>query len=197
VKIIPTLLLGSGNPGKLRELRQLFLAAGMELVSPEELGLDLNVEEAGSSYAANAQAKALAYARAGATLAVADDSGLEVDALDGAPGPLSARLAGPGATDADRRRKLLGMLSPTAKPWKAHFRSVMALADPGGILHLSEGVCEGEIIPDERGKGGFGYDPIFVVGNTDKTMAELSLEEKNRISHRARASAAILAYLTR
>lgn len=189
------LLLGSSNHGKQSELRQLLAPSGLELLTPSDLGILLTVDETASDYAVNARAKARAYAQATGMRAVADDSGLEVDALKGAPGPLSARLAGPGASDADRRRLLLEMLKPLARPWTARFRCLMALADPDRVLSLAEGVCAGEIIPRERGAGGFGYDPIFLVEERGRTMAELSPLEKNDISHRGRAATQILHHL--
>ena len=127
--------------------------------------------------------------------ALADDSGLEVDVLEGAPGPRSARLGAPHLSDADRRHLLLEMLHPHPRPWRARFRSVVALASPEGKIDLAEGTCSGEIIAEERGTGGFGYDPIFLVPGTDCTMAELSMVKKNQLSHRARAIEALMPIL--
>jgi XTP/dITP diphosphohydrolase len=183
-----TLLLGTNNPGKLRELHEILDPLGLQLVTPAELGLQLEVEEHGSTYSENAALKARAFARAGGLLALADDSGLEVDALDGAPGLYSARYSPlPAAADSDRRAFLLENLVGRPRPWLARFRCVIALAAPEGEIHFAEGICPGEIIPQERGQGGFGYDPIFYLPEYDKTMAELPAAEKNRISHRARA----------
>lgn len=183
------LLLGTRNSGKVRELRALLAEVNsLQLVSMEEAGVVSKVEETGETYAENAALKARAYAEASGMPALADDSGLEVDALDGAPGLRSARYSPkPGATDADRRAYLLQQLEGLPRPWKARFRATVAVALPGGETRFAEGTCEGEIIPQERGTGGFGYDPIFLVEGTQKTMAELSEEEKNRVSHRARA----------
>lgn len=189
------LLIGTGNPGKADEMRDLFAGAADELVTPSELGLDLSVAETGDSYQQNASHKALTYARAAGLWTVADDTGLEVSALEGAPGLYSARLAGPAASDADRRRQLLAMLAPHPRPWIARFHCTLALASPTQVIATTEGNCPGQIIPDERGQGGFGYDPIFLVNGSGLTMAELSKGEKNRISHRARAAAAMIPIL--
>lgn len=187
----PALLLGTGNPGKLLELRALFGSLGLPLRSPADLSLDLEIREIGESYEANARLKSLAYAQAGGLWAIADDTGLEVEALDGAPGLRSARLAGPAGTDGDRRRKLLEMLTDEPKPWRARFVCTMALAAPTEVLALTTGECAGHIIPQGQGSGGFGYDSIFLIAGDDRTMAQLSMEEKNRVSHRARAARAM------
>jgi XTP/dITP diphosphohydrolase len=159
---------------------------------PEEVAAALTVEESGQTYAENAAAKARAWAAATGLVALADDSGLEVEALGGAPGVFSARYApGPSPTDADRRRHLLLQLEGQPRPWRARFVCVIAVATPTGALHFAEGTCEGEIIPTERGSHGFGYDPIFWLPELERTMAELLPEEKNRLSHRGRAAAAI------
>ena len=160
----------------------------LEAVLPADIGLDLEVEEDGNTYAENASKKALAYCTASGMITLADDSGLEVAALDGKPGLHSARFSGkPGATDADRRKYLLEKLKDHPRPWPAFFHSTVAIAVPGGKVYTLDGQCNGEIIPEERGTNGFGYDPIFLVEGMGKTMAELTLEEKNRLSHRARA----------
>jgi XTP/dITP diphosphohydrolase len=179
------ILLASNNPGKLDEL--LSLLAGiptLELVSPDQIGLSITVEENGTTYKENAVLKAKAFAAASGLPSLADDSGLEVAALDGAPGLHSARTA---PTAKARRALLLRQLADKPRPWTAAFRSTVALVLPNGDLHLAEGECRGEISPIERGTGGFGYDPIFIVEGMDRTMAELSMEEKNLLSHRARA----------
>ena len=186
------LLLASGNPGKLKELQNLLTNLDVHLVTPKELGIQLDVVETGSSYAENAALKANAFASASGVMTLADDSGLEVDSLNGAPGIRSARYAPqPGATDADRRSYLLRQLEGYPPPWQARFRCVIVIASPEKSLHNGEGVCEGEIIPEARGLGGFGYDPIFLVQGTGRTMAELAMEEKNRLSHRALAVQAV------
>lgn len=182
------LLIATYNQGKLKEIRALLHDLEVELVTPDMVGLALNVEEHGDTYAQNAALKSQAFAHASGLLTLADDSGLEVDVLDGAPGVHSARFSPrPGATDADRRALLLKRLAQKPRPWRARFRCVVAITTPAGLTRFSEGVCEGEVIPEERGQNGFGYDPIFFLPEMGCTMAELSMEEKNRLSHRARA----------
>lgn len=185
--------MATNNPGKIAELRSLLAdIQGLKLVLPADLGLRLDVREDGSSYAENAAKKAFAFARASGQVALADDSGLELDALNGAPGLISARYAPKkGATDADRRAYLLGQLESKPQPWKARFRSTVCLANSEGTTRIAEGSCEGRIIHEERGTGGFGYDSIFLLEEKSKTMAELTMVEKNRLSHRARAIAEI------
>jgi XTP/dITP diphosphohydrolase len=182
------LLIATNNKGKLEEVRALLLDLPVELVTPHDLNLELHVTEDGSTYAENAEKKAIAFARASGLISLADDSGLEVEALGGEPGLYSARyLQRPGATDADRRAYLLKNLKDKPRPWTAHFHAAIAIAVPGRDVQLVEGECRGEIIPQERGSGGFGYDPIFFVSEAGRTMAELGMDEKNRLSHRARA----------
>lgn len=182
------LLLATTNSGKLEELLALLRGARFPILSPADLGLELEVAEDGADYAANAQAKAVAFAQATGLWTLADDTGLEVDALGGAPGLFSRRL---GGSDLERRQRLLDMLSSFPRPWTATFRCAVALADPTGAVLSADGACPGEILPSPRGQGGFGYDPLFLVDGTTQTMAELSLEEKNRLSHRARAVQAL------
>jgi XTP/dITP diphosphohydrolase len=194
------LLIATNNPGKVKEFRQLL--AGLEyaaLVTPKELGISLSIAETGSSYAENAAIKARAFCQAAGVAALADDSGLEVEALGGAPGLFSARYSPqPGATDADRRAYLLERLSDKSRPWTARFRAVLAFSHPGGDeAAVFEGACLGEIIPEERGENGFGYDPIFYFPERGLTMAQLSDEEKNQVSHRGRAVQAALPELRR
>jgi XTP/dITP diphosphohydrolase len=192
------LLIATGNAGKIREMQKLLQDVPLKLHTPHDLGLRLHVDETGDTYQANAALKAVAYAKAAGMLALADDSGLEVDALGGAPGLYSARYAPqPKATDADRRAYMLENLAPHPQPWGARFRCWVALAAPDGTMNFAEGACEGQIIPEERGAGGFGYDPIFFLPELGKTMAELAMQEKNTLSHRARAvKAAIPLILT-
>ncbi|MGD8625646.1 MAG: RdgB/HAM1 family non-canonical purine NTP pyrophosphatase [Anaerolineae bacterium] len=185
------LLVATNNPGKIREYEDLLaeLPPGVEITFPAREGLDLEVEESGRTFEENARLKAEAYAAASGLPALADDSGLEVDALGGAPGVRSARYGGPGASDEDRYRKLLAALDglPAGRR-AARFRCVVALALPGGPVWTAEGRFEGEIGFTPRGAHGFGYDPVFVVaGYGGQTLAELAPELKNRISHRARA----------
>ena len=183
------LLIATNNIGKMEEMRALLEGLPAELVTPADVGIELHVNEDGKTYAENAEKKGAAFARATGLVSLADDSGLEVDALGGAPGLHSARyLAKPGATDADRRRYLLENLQDKPRPWLARFRAAVAIAIPGGSVQVLEGQCPGEIIPEERGTSGFGYDPIFFIPELGRTMAELGMEEKNRISHRARAA---------
>jgi XTP/dITP diphosphohydrolase len=191
------LMIATNNPGKCKELRQLLgILPQIELVSPKDLGISLKIDETGATYQANAALKAQAFARASNLVVLADDSGLEVDALDGAPGLHSARYSGqPGASDADRRAYLLRNLADIPHPWTARFRAVIAVAVPGEEIRFAEGVCEGEIITEERGTNGFGYDPIFFMPELDRTMAELTDMEKNKVSHRGRGVMAALPIL--
>lgn len=187
-----TLLIATRNPGKHREMETLLRDLSLHLVDLSALGIEIALEETGADYSANARLKAMTYAQASGLWTLADDTGLEVDALGGAPGLHSARLLGPGYTDAERRQALLCLLRPHPRPWTARFRCAVALASPEGRVELAEGTCLGEIIPEERGEHGFGYDPIFLVAGLRRTMAELPLAEKNQISHRARAVCALL-----
>jgi XTP/dITP diphosphohydrolase len=233
------LLIATNNKGKVKELQDLLKDTGIELVTPAQIDLDLDVIEDGTTYAENAAKKAIAFARASGLISLADDSGLEVDALDGAPGLYSARYGSPDGgklSDAGRRAFLIQTLQGKPRPWMARFHATIAIAVPSNVtlshspdpersegegaakglepweetlqslrsftpprrpsegvtyqnesVYFAEGFCEGEIIPEERGSGGFGYDPIFLLPELGKTMAELSMDEKNRLSHRARA----------
>jgi XTP/dITP diphosphohydrolase len=182
------ILIATNNKGKVKELQDLLKDTGFELVTPADINLNLEVEEDGATYAENAVKKANAFARASGLVSLADDSGLEVDALDGAPGLHSARYhPKSGANDADRRAYMLENLKGKPRPWKARFHATIAIAIPDKDVHVVEGNCLGEIIPNERGTGGFGYDPIFLLPELNKTMAELEMDEKNRLSHRAKA----------
>jgi len=199
------LLIATNNQGKIKELHELLDDLGIELVTPSKIGLDLDVIEDGLTYAENATKKAVAFAKASNLISLADDSGLEVDALDGAPGLYSARYGstnGEKLSDADRRKYLLSKLQDQPRPWTARFHATIAIAIPPNHITLSAsegslpreyetllavGICEGEIIPTERGTGGFGYDPIFLLPELGRTMSELSMDEKNRLSHRAKA----------
>ncbi len=186
----PTLLIATNNQGKVKELQDLLNDTGIEVLTPAQINLELDVIEDGHTYAENATKKALAFASASGLVSLADDSGLEVDALDGAPGLYSARYGssnGEKLSDKDRRAFLIQNLQDKPHPWTARFHATIAIATPNGDTHLTEGFCEGELIPDERGTGGFGYDPIFLLADLAKTMAELSMDEKNRLSHRAKA----------
>jgi XTP/dITP diphosphohydrolase len=182
------LLIATNNKGKLVEFLDLLKDTGLELITPADVNLSLDVGEDGRTYSENAAKKALAFAKASGLICLADDSGLEVDVLDGAPGLYSARYSPePGAKDADRRQFLLQNLREKPRPWKAHFHATIAIARHSGKPELAEGVCDCEVIPEERGTGGFGYDPIFLLSGIGKTMAELDMNQKNRLSHRAHA----------
>ena len=186
---MPRLLLATNNTGKLSELRELLAGVPFELVSPADIGLGVKIAETGHTYATNARLKARGFARASGLLSLADDSGLEVEALGRAPGVLSARYAGEGATDEMRVALLLSKLSEI--PWAkrcAHFRCVIALSTPEGAVKLVSGSCRGLIALEPKGGCGFGYDPVFYFPKLSKTMAELTPEMKNAISHRARAA---------
>lgn len=192
------IVLATNNPGKVREFRRLIEPAGYEVLTPGELGVAFEVEEDGTSYAANAVKKARACAEATGMLALADDSGIEVDALDGGPGMYSARFGGPGLDDAGRTALLLARLEGVPEGQRtARYRAVVALAWPareGREPVTFEGVEEGRIGFAPRGTRGFGYDPVFVVDD-GRTQAELRDEEKDAISHRGRAVRAALAWL--
>ena len=178
------LLLATRNAGKLEELRA--RVHGLDVLSLDDVAPMPEVEETEETLEGNARLKAVAGARGAGLWTVADDSGLFVDALGGAPGVRSARYA-PG-TDADRVRALLQAMDEVPDDARgASFRCVLALASPDGELWPVEGVCRGRILRAPRGRGGFGYDPVFLVPELERTMAELSLEEKGRVSHRARA----------
>jgi len=190
-----SLLIGSLNRGKQAEFSALLDGLDLQIVFPQTFFLELEIEESGADYAENAQIKAVTFAREGQMWTLADDSGLEVDVLGGEPGPYSHRVAGPERSDSDRRRFLLDRLTTQPRPWTARFRCVAVLASPTGRVFRAEGICPGEIVPEERGNWGFGYDPIFLVQGVGRTMAELTMEEKNSVSHRARAVRAILPVL--
>jgi XTP/dITP diphosphohydrolase len=185
----PSLLLGTRNPGKVREIETILGEVPWCIRSLREFdGVEV-AAEIGDTYADNAIIKARFYARATGICALADDSGLEVEALGGAPGVFSARYAGAGALDAERRTLLLADLAGVpASERTARFDCVVATAMPDGtVLNTSEGTCDGKIIFEPRGSGGFGYDPLFVPDGFNETFAELPDNIKNRLSHRARA----------
>ncbi|MDR0862898.1 MAG: RdgB/HAM1 family non-canonical purine NTP pyrophosphatase [Oscillospiraceae bacterium] len=179
---IDKLLLATGNAGKIREMRELLTPLGIELVTPAELGIDLEVDENGETFEDNARLKATAFCAASGLPSVADDSGLCVDALGGAPGVHSARYAEPGG----RKRKLLENMENTEQR-AAKFVSSIVCAFPNGEELTATGECCGEIAREPRGDGGFGYDPVFYMAEFGKTMAEMTDDEKNAVSHRGRA----------
>ena len=182
------LLIATNNKGKVKELQDLLKDTGIVIVTPADINLNLEVEEDGTTYAENATRKAIAFAHASGLVSLADDSGLEVDALNGEPGLYSKRYSPkPNASDTDRRAYMVEKLKDKPHPWTAHFHATIAIATPDKDVHVVEGNCYGEIIPEGCGTGGFGYDPIFLLPELGRTMAELEMEEKNRLSHRARA----------
>ena len=184
------LLIATNNAGKLREYRLLLKGVPFVPVSPAEAGATLDIEETGKTFEENARLKAQAFARSSDLLTLADDSGLEVDALGGEPGAMSARYAGKNATDAERVRYLLAQLEGVPMDKRAaRFCCVIAIARPDGRIKTCSGQCTGVIALEPCGEHGFGYDPVFFLPELGKTMAELTAEVKNRISHRARAAA--------
>jgi len=181
------LLVATHNPGKAREIRDLLKGLPVDIITLEEVDPELKVSEDGETFSQNAALKALTLARKTGCVTIADDSGLEVDALGGRPGVRSARYAGPNASDGDRVEKLLReMRGVPAERRTARFRCAAAVASPDGRLAVHEAATEGTIARRPRGTGGFGYDPIFV-GSDGRTFAELGPEEKNAVSHRGRA----------
>jgi XTP/dITP diphosphohydrolase len=185
----PKLLLATNNAGKLCEYRSLLQDIPFQMVSLAEEGITAEVAEIGKSFEENATLKATTLAALSGLLSLADDSGLEVDALGGEPGAMSHRFAGENATDADRINYLLERLKDAPDQIRAaQFRCVIAIAEPHGRVELCSGICRGIILKEPRGSNGFGYDPVFFIPELNKTMAELTLEEKNLISHRARAA---------
>jgi XTP/dITP diphosphohydrolase len=183
------LLLATTNRHKLDEYRAILSDLPFTLLSLDDIQLDMDVEETGTTFRENAELKARAYAHASGMLSLADDSGLEIDALGGAPGVYSARFAGPDATYEERFDILLSQLRDVPMEQRtARFRCVISLAEPSGYLQSVDGTIEGVIADAPRGKNGFGYDPIFLVPALGKTTAELTPEHKNQISHRGRAA---------
>ena len=185
------LLIATHNQGKLREYRQLLTELDLDVTDLEAVGITHDVEETGTTFAENAILKARAYAEMSGLLTWADDSGLEVDALDGRPGVYSARYGGPGLSQRDRYLRLLDELRahPRAS-WTARFRCVVALVLPNGEVHTVDDTLEGIITDQPTGEHGFGYDPVFYIPEHSATLAELAPEIKNQISHRGKASRA-------
>lgn len=187
------IVIASNNAGKLREIRDILQPLGFTVVSQREVGVSIEVEENGETFAENAALKARAVYEALHCPVIADDSGLLVDALDGAPGVHSHRFAGEGATDDDRNAKLLELLDGVpAEKRTARFECVLCYVDAAGETHFFSGTCEGRIGTAPAGENGFGYDPLFCVG--DRTMAQMTEEEKNQVSHRANALAELARY---
>ena len=194
----PKLLLATNNQAKVREYKSLLQNLPFGLVTLADQGITTIVNEVGENLEENARLKASTLAAESQLLALADDSGLEVDALGGEPGRLSARYAGEGASDKDRISYLLSRLRDV--PWQkrsACFRCVIAVAQPVGEVECCSGTCRGFITFEPRGEQGFGYDPIFYLPELDKTMAELPLEVKNQISHRGQAAREVWQVLQR
>ncbi len=195
--MIHKILIGTNNLHKMSEIRAII--PEFEFVTPAELGIQLDVDETGSTFAENAALKAHAFCKASGLTTLADDSGLEVDLLGGAPGVHSHRYCPlPGATDADRRAFLLKNLNGKPQPWKAKFRSAAAICFPENeTVTILEGECNGEVLPEERGSNGFGYDALFYFPKYGKTLAEMSDTEKNQISHRKDAMRKVRDFLIR
>jgi len=192
------ILVATKNAGKIQELEQLMADLPVRLRNLQEFSGIIEPEESGATFAENAVLKAQSYSlQSGGLWSLADDSGLEVDALDGAPGVFSARYAGENATDADRIEKLLFELkAANARQLRARFVCAMAVCDPNGkIKFLAEGICEGAISQTPKGKNGFGYDPVFIPDGFNETFGELPDEIKQKFSHRARAAEKIIEYL--
>jgi XTP/dITP diphosphohydrolase len=186
------LLVATRNPGKVAEISEILGSLDVVSLSLDDVEIDVEVEESGKTFEENAILKARGYSRITGLLTLADDSGLEVDALDGQPGVHTARFGGPGLTPKQRYQRLLESLSSV--PWErrsARFRCVVALAHDDVLIGTSNGICEGMIAVEPAGEGGFGYDPVFYLPERNMTMAQLPPAEKNRISHRSRALAAI------
>jgi len=182
-------LLATNNQAKVREYKSLLQNLPYVVVTPSELDINITVDEVGKSLEENARLKARVFATKSRLLALADDSGLEVDALGGEPGPLSARYAGEGASDRDRVNYLLSRLEGV--PWEkrsACFKCVIVIATPDGEVEFCSGECRGFITFEPRGEQGFGYDPVFYLPGLGRTMAELALTEKNQVSHRGQAT---------
>jgi XTP/dITP diphosphohydrolase len=191
----PTILLGTTSAGKIREYRELLAGIGARIVEPSELGISIEVEEGDQSFEDNARAKALAYWQASGLVTFAEDSGFEVDALDGEPGVISARW---GDTDdyAIKNRLILERLKgvPTEQRRCRYVAHVTVIDVPGHVAH-TVGVCEGRVAEEPAGSGGFGYDPIFFVPEYGKTLAQMTTAEKGRISHRGEAARTMTSYL--
>ena len=187
---MPKLLIATNNPGKVAEFRDLLADCGWDLVTPADIGLALDVDETGETYAENAQLKAIAGVEASGLVTLADDSGLEVEAMGGEPGLRSARFLGPDATFAERFAEIQRRLDGLPRSQRgARFVAVIAIAEPKGGVRFAEGEVRGLIADEARGDRGFGYDPIFWLPDRSATMAELPASEKSIISHRARAAA--------
>lgn len=191
------ILVATRNAGKLIELRELLGDSGVRLLSPDEAGITDDVDETGATFEENARLKAAGYARAAGMYAVADDSGLEVDALNGAPGVFSARYAGAETGFRQKMETLLAEIKASGSASRsARFVCVMAFSGPdGNIAFTTEGICPGSIAERPAGTGGFGYDPIFVPDGYDRTFGELPPDVKNEVGHRSKAARSFVRYL--
>jgi XTP/dITP diphosphohydrolase len=193
-----TLVIATGNRGKFNEIAALLQGVDAFIVPLDRVGPVEVPPEGGDSFQENARRKAVGVARVTGYLSLADDSGLEVDALAGRPGVWSARFGGPGRTDAERNQLLLSQLEGTPLEQRdARFRCAVALAEPRGPVHVREGVCEGRIALAPRGEQGFGYDPLFEIPSLGRTLAEIGPDIKNRLSHRGQALRAVREILQR
>ena len=190
-----SILIGTANQGKFAEFEALFTKLPYQLISLENVEINEVVEETGSTFWENAIIKAEHYSKLSGRLTIADDSGLEVDILGGEPGVFSARYAGEDATDNQNVNFLLNRLKRFKRPWIARFRCVIAIAHPNLDTRTFDGICEGEVIPKILGQNGFGYDPIFWIHQLNQTLAQLSSEEKNSISHRGLAALKVQEFL--
>ena len=185
----PRLLLATNNAGKVKEYYSLLQGIPFDILTPKEMGIAMEVEETGATYEENARLKACALAKASGLLTLADDSGIEIDALNGEPGVTSARYAGETATDTERVNYLLDKMKDVPKEKRTgRYYCVIALAQPDGKVEYCTGECKGLIAFEPCGKNGFGYDPIFCFPKYGKTMAELPIDIKNRVSQRGRAA---------
>jgi len=190
-----TIVVATHNNGKLREFQNLLLPLKSKVLSLNDLTITNEFEESGNTFAENARSKAIDCSYLTQFPVLADDSGLEVEALGGRPGIFSARYAGPGASDSDRVCKILEEMENSSRGREARFVCALALAQEGHLLHECEGECRGTITKEPRGQNGFGYDPIFFFPELGKTFAELNETEKNQYSHRARAIALLVPLL--
>ena len=185
----PRLLIGTNNAHKVREMVRLLEGAGWVALTPRELGIALDVAEDGDTFEANALIKARAFAGASGVPTLADDSGIEVDALGGRPGVHSARYGGPGLSDEERTALLLSEMAAVPDGQRGcRYVAVLALAWPGGEAETFSGTCEGELARAPAGGGGFGYDPVFYVPSAGRTVAQMDAAEKDALSHRGKAS---------
>jgi XTP/dITP diphosphohydrolase len=192
---VKTVLIGTTNQGKVKDFKQLLETEGLQVISLRDLDDAIEVEETGTTFAENAILKAETLSRHYNKIVIADDSGLEIEALNGRPGVYSARYAGEHKSDEDNIKKVLAEMEGVPfHDRKAAFVCVLALAIPGKETKIFEGKCNGYITEQPKGTNGFGYDPIFYVPEKEKTMAELSLEEKNELSHRKKAIDKLIKY---